>query len=182
MTTAEKFASEPPVVRMPRAVVGIADDLAEPGHDVRLELREPGRRSEDADVAVRRVRDQVGDRRVRKPAARDVGEVSRPRRVETLRDDLLEEKVQAAPRRAAPSPAAAPRSDRARSAPPSGLAEGCRGSDFDVARGCARSRPRSAGAAPGGESRAFGQPRSSVSRERCIFRDLLAPLPAERMG
>ena len=52
---------------------GIAGDPAEPGHDVRLDLRQARRGGEDADVAVRRSRDQVGDRRVRDTSARDIG-------------------------------------------------------------------------------------------------------------
>jgi len=47
---------------------------------------QPRRRGEDADVAVGRVRNEVGHRGLRQPAARDVGEVARPRVLEGPRD------------------------------------------------------------------------------------------------
>ena len=69
----------------------IPDHLAEPGDDVRFDLRETRSRRPDADEAVRRVCDEVRHGRVRKSAARDVRQVSRASRVEADRDHLLEE-------------------------------------------------------------------------------------------
>ena len=71
-----------------------AGEVREPADDVRLDLRQPRRGGEHADVAVDGVGDQVRDRRVRQSAARDVGEVSGPGRVEALRDDALEQQVE----------------------------------------------------------------------------------------
>ena len=150
--------------------LGIARDLAEPGDDVRLDLRQARRGGEDADVAVRRSRDQVGDRRVRDASARDVGEVAGPRRVEPLRNDFLEEQVEqlaGRPARLRQRLPQRPRQGRCRRPSlPRAAAAATR-----CKRGCAPSPPRSGRAAPERKARVFGPVRSSCSRERSILRE-----------
>jgi hypothetical protein len=78
----------------PAGCGGITEDVAEPAHDVRFELREPGSRLENADVAVDGVGHEVGDRGVDDAAPRDVREVSGPRGAEALADHPVEHEVE----------------------------------------------------------------------------------------
>src|SRR5262249_49609471 len=72
----------------------VSDELAEPSDDVGLDLRQSGCGDEDSDVAVCRVRDEIGDRRVGESASRNVSEVAGTGRVEALRNDDVEKKIE----------------------------------------------------------------------------------------
>jgi hypothetical protein len=54
----------------PQRARGIADDVAEPAADVRLQLRQGRGGGPNAYIAVDGVRDEFGQRRVEEPAAR----------------------------------------------------------------------------------------------------------------
>ena len=129
-TSAEKFESEPPVVRMPPASRGIADDRAEPADDVRLDLRRgPAPRRRRRRSGSSRPAIEVRDGGLGQSAARDVGEVAGTGRVEALRDHRVEEEIEEPSRRVSRSPAVGSRRDRASSGRPAVSAEGCAGSD-----------------------------------------------------
>jgi hypothetical protein len=71
---------------------GKAHPAPEPLEHVGLELHERRRRLPHAGVAVRRVGDEVGQRRGEQAAARDEGQVARAGRVEGASHPLLEER------------------------------------------------------------------------------------------
>ncbi|XXZ22319.1 hypothetical protein WME92_01400 [Sorangium sp. So ce307] len=75
----------------PPGALGQAEHGAEPGDHVDLDLHEQRGGLEDAHIPVHRVGDQIGHRRVKEPAARDIPHVTGRRGVQAHRDDLAEE-------------------------------------------------------------------------------------------
>ena len=66
----------------------VVEEVAQPAHDVLLDLHRRGARLPQPDVAVHALRHEVGERGAEEPAARDVGEVAGARVLERVRDGV----------------------------------------------------------------------------------------------
>ena len=109
-----KFAMLPPLTSSPPQSTGIADQLGDPAHGLRLDLGGGRRERPGADVRVDRRGEQVGEHADRRRRRGDVAEEARV----PVEQRVLEQQLRRLARAAAPGPCPVPaagRSGRARS-------------------------------------------------------------------